>query len=117
MLATLAERLREDETLYVYCQAKAAADFYGPAEGITDYVAGGCYESVDELIEDLRSLPGPRILFFYTQWTPTRPYPDAAKAFFRANGRELDRIDDPYGLEGQSEATAILYELGSRNEP
>ena len=112
VLAALGRRLRADETLYVYCQANAAADFYGPAAGITDYVEGGCYDSVDEFIEELRALPAGRVWFFYTQWTPTRPYPDAARAFFEAHGKELDRIDDPYGLTGQAEATAILYQLG-----
>jgi len=111
VLEELAGRMDENETLYVYCQAHAAADFYGPAVGITDYVEGGCYDSVDDFIDELRSLPAGRIWFFYTQWTPTRPFPDSARAFFEANGRELDRIDDPYGLTGQSEASAILYQL------
>lgn len=117
VLATLAERLREDETVYVYCQANAAADFYGPSVGLTQYMKGGCHESVGAFLQELRALPPGRVWFFYTQRTPTRPYPDSAKAYFAAHGQQLDRIEDPYGLTGQAEASAILYRFDPTDEP
>ncbi len=115
VLATLAERLREDEAVYVYCPAKAAAEFYGPALGVEGYIEGGCYESVSGFLDELRTLPPGRVWFFYTHRTEARPYPDSARAFFAAHGRQLDEIEDPFGLTGQAQAAAILYFLDPRD--
>ncbi|MGD8279320.1 MAG: glycosyltransferase family 39 protein [Gemmatimonadota bacterium] len=117
VLAALAERMRADDAVYIYCPAVAAADFYGPTAGVTDYIAGGCHATEGELIDELRALPEGRVWFFFTQWTPGLPWPDTAQAFLANVGREAERIDDPYGLTGQSDAAAILYELPAADAP
>lgn len=113
VLAELAERRTEEQRVYVYCKALAAADFYGRPAGLTDVIEGGCYDSAEELVAELRELPDGPMWFFFTQWSAAQPFPDAAKAYFEERGTEIDRILDPYGSTGQNEAAAILYDLGA----
>lgn len=113
VLTRLAEQRSAGDILYVYCYANAAADYYGPAAGVTEYVAGECHDSEDELIEELRALPDGRVWFFFTFWMPDVPWPDAAQSFLAERGREVERITDPYGIPGPGQTAAILYELGA----
>lgn len=111
VLAELVRRRAADDRVYVYCHAHAAADFYGRPAGLTDYIEGGCHDSTEELREELRTLPAGPIWFFWTHATSTG-LADSTRAYFEANGSELDRIPDPYGLTGEGEAAAIRYDLG-----
>lgn len=101
------------DILYVYFKSKYALRFYGPREGITDYVPGRGYPTVEPILRDIDSLRGnKRVWFFFTQWTPKQPYPDSIKKYMGSViGREIDAIPDPDGNQGESEAAAHLYDL------
>ena len=116
VLKELRKQMQPDDILYVYFKSKYAIRFYGPKEGITKYVPGRGYSTVEPILRDLDSLRGnKRVWFFFSQWTPRQPYPDSIKSYLGSViGRQIGYIPDPDGNKGEAEAAAHLYDLSLR---
>lgn len=113
VLKELKKQMQPGDVLYVYFKSKYAMRFYGPKEGITDYVAGRSHSSIEPLLRDIDSLRGnKRVWFLFSQWTPKQPFPDSIKAYMgTVIGRQIGVIPDPDGNTGELEAAAHLYDL------
>ena len=108
VLDELRARLEPGDAIYVYYVAGPAMRFYAPdIEGVlgANHRADGrgYFRELDALRER------PRVWFFHTHGYPCEP--DAIRSYLEAIGTELDRIEDPYGLVGQRETAAYLYDL------
>jgi hypothetical protein len=112
LFATLEERTEPGDVVYVYCRTRHAAAFYGPRVGFDGYVQGECHETSEGFRHEVESLQGePRVWFVYSQWTPEAPFPDTIRAHLEALGTLVDSVPDFYGLTGQAQAAAYLYDL------
>jgi hypothetical protein len=108
VLAELRARLEPGDAIYVYYSATLAVRFYAPELPI---VPGASHRTDPRgYFRELDALRGrPRVWFFHTHGFPCEP--EAIRSYLDAIGIERDRIDDPYGLTGQREAAAYLYDL------
>ena len=116
VLRELKKQMQPGDVLFVYYRARHAVKFYGPKEGITNYVVGKDYTNINGYLRDIDSLRGhQRVWFFYTQWVPPKPYPDSMKKYTgNVIGRQIGHIPDPFGGKEMDEATAYLYDLSGR---
>ena len=108
VLEELRARLEPGDTIYLYYGAALALRFYAPdlpRVGGADHRGDG--RGYFREIDALRGRP--RVWFFHTHGYPCEP--EAIRSYFEAIGTELDRIEDPYGLRGQRETAAYLYDL------
>lgn len=113
VLRDLKSRTHPDDVIFVYFKSRHALNFYGEAEGISDYKVGGNYPDAETHLRQLDSLKGSkRVWFVYSQWTPQQPFPDTIKSYLgNVIGKEIDRIADPHGGMEDLEAAAYLYDL------
>jgi hypothetical protein len=59
--------MQPGDILFVYYRARHAVKFYGPKEGITDYIVGNDYNDIKGYLRDIDSLRGnKKDWFFYT---------------------------------------------------
>jgi hypothetical protein len=119
VLRELKKQMQPGDILYVYFKSRYAIRFYGPKEGIHDYVAGRGYSTVEPILRDIDSLRGnKRVWFFFTQWTPKQPFPDSIKSYMGSViGKQIGYIPDPDGNTEDVEAAAHLYDLSFSNFP
>jgi len=113
VLHELKKQLQPGDILFVYFKARHALNFYGKAEGITEYKVGGNYKNIEQYLRQLDSLKGnKRVWFFFSQWTEKQTFPDSIKAYLgTVIGKEIGKIPDPYGGDEDVEASAHLYDL------
>ena len=108
VLAELRARLEPGDAIYVYYSAKLAMRFYAPE--LATVPGANHREDSRGYFRELDALRGrPRVWFFHTHGFPCEP--EAIRSYLDAIGIELDRIEDPYGLTGQRETAAFLYDL------
>lgn len=91
VLRELTKQMQPGDILFVYYRGRHAVKFYGPKEGITDYVVGKDYNNINGYLRDIDSLRRhKRVWFFYTQWVPEKPYPDSMKKYMgNVIGRQI----------------------------
>lgn len=113
ILRELKKQMQPGDILYVYFKSRYALRFYGPKEGITEYVAGKNHKTIEPLLRDIDSLKGnKRVWFFFTQWTAKQPFPDSIKVYMgTVIGKQIGVIPDPDGNKEDLEAAAHLYDL------
>ncbi|MCG7857297.1 hypothetical protein MD537_09970 [Flavihumibacter sediminis] len=118
ILRELKKQWQPGDVLYVYFKSRYALRFYGPREGITEYIAGRSHPSVEPILRDIDSLRGKkRVWFFFSQSTPKQPFPDSIKAYMgTVIGKQIAVIPDPDGNTGEAEAAAHLYDLSIKEE-
>ena len=116
VLKALKKKMQPGDVVYVYPKARWAMQFYAKREGIENYMVQKSDGTLDSLLRDADRLKGTkRVWYVFTQWTPSQPYPDSVKSYLgNVIGKEIDRVPDPYGLEGEQEAAAHLYDLSGR---
>lgn len=116
VLKELKKKIQPGDVVYVYPKARWALQFYGPKEGLINYQVQKSDGTLNSLLRDADKLRGKkRVWFIFTQWTPSQPYPDSIKSYMgKVIGKEIDRIADPYGLTGEQEAAAHLYDLSGK---
>lgn len=108
VLEELRARLEPGDAIYVYYSAELAMRFYAPDLQI---VSGGNHRADGRgYFREIDALRGRRrVWFFHTHGYPCEP--EAIRSYLDAIGTELDRVEDPYGLRGQRETAAYLYDL------
>ena len=113
ILRELKKQLQPGDIIYVYHKARFALKFYGPKEGITDYIVAKADTTIIPILRDADKLKGnKRVWFVFTQWTERQTFPDSIKAYLgTVIGKEIGRIPDPYGGTEDLEAAAHLYDL------
>lgn len=113
VLRELKKQLQPGYILYVYFKSRHALHFYGPKEGITNYVTGNSYDSIAPFLRELDKFKGnKRVWFFFSQWTERQTFPDSIKAYLgNVIGKEIGEIPDPDGNKEDMEAAAHLYDL------
>jgi len=113
ILRELKKQLQPGDIIYVYHKARFAMKFYGPKEGITDYIVAKADTTVIPILRDADKLKGnKRVWFVFTQWTERQTFPDSIKAYLgTVIGKEIGKIPDPYGGTEDLEAAAHLYDL------
>ena len=122
VLRELKKQMQPGDVLYVYYRGRHAVNFYGPKEGITNYLVGRDYKTAEGYLRELDSLRGnKRVWFFYSQWVPPKPFPDTMKAYLGGViGKEIARIKDPNienpDVDKEGVAEAILYDLSAKDE-
>jgi hypothetical protein len=118
VLHELKKQMQPGDILFVYFKTRHALNFYGPAEGVTQYRIGGNYKTIEPHLRQLDSLKGnKRVWFMYSQWTETQTFPDSIKTYLgKVIGKEIGRIPDPHGGTEDLEAAAYLYDLTGKNE-
>lgn len=116
VLRELKKQLQRGDILYVYFKARHALHFYGPKEGITNYVTGNSYDSIVPYLRELDKFKGnKRVWFFFSQWTERQTFPDSIKAYLgNVIGKEIGVIPDPDGYKEDLEAAAHLYDLSGQ---
>ena len=117
MLEELARRWRTGDALFVYFGGRYAAEFYGRRLGLSGWATSGCHrEEPREYFREIDHLRGrPRVWFFYTHGAEGYREPEVIRSYLETIGSERDRIPDPFGSRGQSEAAAYLYDLSDPN--
>ena len=117
VLKELKKQLQPDDILYVYFKSNYAIRFYGPEEGITNYIAGLGYATADSILRDIDTFKGrKRVWFFFTQWTRKQPFPDTIKAYMgKVIGKQIGYIPDPDGNTADTEAAAYSYDLSGKD--
>ena len=116
VLKELKKQLQPGDILYVYFKSRHAMHFYGPKEGIANYVTGNSYDSIVPFLREVDTFKGnKRVWFFFSQWTNSQPFPDSIKAYM-ANviGKEIGLIPDPDGNKEDLETAAHLYDLSGQ---
>lgn len=113
VLKELKQQMQPGDVLYVYHKAKWAVKFYGPSEGITNYIVAKGDTTVIPILRDADKLKGnKRVWFLYTQWTILQPFPDSIKTYLgTVIGKQIGKIPDPFGGTEDLEAAAYLYDL------
>jgi hypothetical protein len=113
VLRELKKQLQPGDILYVYFKSRHSLHFYGPKEGITNYVTGNSYDSITPLLRELDKFKGnKRVWFFFSQWTERQTFPDSIKAYLgNVIGKEIGKIPDPDGNKEDLEVAAHLYDL------
>lgn len=108
VLAELRARHQPGDAVYAYYSTGLALRFYAPDIPAT---LGGAHRGDSRgYFRELDALRGrPRVWFFHTHGWPCEP--EAIRSYLDAIGTELDRIGDPFGLTGQRETAAYLYDL------
>ena len=116
VLKELKKQLLPGDILYVYFKARHAIHFYGPKEGITNYVTGNSYDSIVPFLREVDKLKGnKRVWFFFSQWTERQTFPDSIKAYLgNVIGKEIGKIPDPDGNKEDLETAAHLYDLSGQ---
>ena len=108
VLAELRARLQPGDAVYAYYSARMALRFYAP--DIPATIGGSHRGDSRGYFREIDALRGrPRVWFVHTHGWPCEP--EAIRSYLDAIGTELDRIEDPYGLTGQRETAAYLYDL------
>jgi hypothetical protein len=110
VLEILATRLSEGDTVYAYCYAEPAAEYYGQGVGISAVKALGCPRSPQEVEETIGDIEGGRVWFFYTN-VPEPLWSDVAIRALERRGTELDRITDPRVPPGAAGTAAVLFQI------
>jgi hypothetical protein len=110
VLERLVPRLSDGDTVYAYCYAEPAAEYYGPNLGITGVETLACPDSSQEAEELVGDLEPGRVWFFYTN-VPELAWSDVAIRALEGRATELDRIVDPRVAPGRAETAAILFQL------
>ncbi len=113
VLHELKKQLQPGDILYVYFKSRHALHFYGPKEGITNFVMGSSFDSIGPYLRELDKFKGnKRLWFFFSQWTEKQPFPDSMKAYLgNVIGKEIGGIPDPDGNREDLEAAVHLYDL------
>jgi hypothetical protein len=108
VLEELGSRWRRGDAIYVYYAAELAMRFYGPD---VEWTRGTMHQRDSRAyFRELDALRGrQRVWFFHTHGFPCEP--EAIRSYLEAIGTELAKIEDPFGLRGQREAAAYLYDL------
>ncbi|ULQ51318.1 hypothetical protein [Flavihumibacter fluvii] len=116
VLRELKKQLQPGDILYVYYKSRHALHFYGPKEGITNYVTGNTYDNIVPYLRELDKFKGnKRVWFFFSQWTEKQTFPDSIKAYLgNVIGKEIARIPDPDGNKEDLEVAAHLYDLSGQ---
>ena len=116
LLRELKKQVKPGDIIYVYHKARYALQFYGPNEGITDYIVAKADTTVVSILRDADKLKGnKRVWFVFTQWTERQPFPDSIKTYLgKVIGKEIGKIPDPYGGVDDMEAAAHLYDLSEK---
>jgi len=116
VLRELKKQLLPGDILYVYFKARHALHFYGPKEGIINYVTGNSYDNIVPFLRELDKFKGnKRVWFFFSQWTERQTFPDSIKAYLgNVIGKEIVRIPDPDGNKEDLETAAHLYDLSDQ---
>lgn len=110
VLDELRARLEPGDTIYVYYAAGLAMRFYAP--DIVGVLGANHRADGRGYFREIDALRGrPRVWFFHTHGYPCEP--DAIRSYLDAIGTALERIEDPYGLVGQRETAAFLYDLSN----
>ena len=117
VLRELKKQLQPGDILYVYFKSRHALHFYGPKEGITNYVTGKSYDSIVPFLKEIDKFKGnKRVWFFFSQWTERQTFPDSIKSYMgNIIGKEIGRIPDPDGNKEDLEVAAHLYDLSARD--
>jgi Dolichyl-phosphate-mannose-protein mannosyltransferase len=113
VLRELAKRRQPGDVLVAYHGARHAVAFYGPRVGLVDWTIGECHrEDPSPYFRELDRFRGQRrVWFFFTHSGIGRREPEVIRSYLATIGVLRDRIPDPYGLTGQLEAAAYLYDL------
>jgi hypothetical protein len=116
VLRELKKQLQPGDILYVYFKSRHALHFYGPKEGINNYVTGNSYDSIVPFLRELDKFKGnKRVWFFFSQWTERQTFPDSIKAYLgNVIGNEIGKIPDPDGNKEDLEVAAHLYDLSGQ---
>lgn len=116
VLRELKKQLQPGDILYVYFKSRHALHFYGPKEGITNYVTGNSYDSIAPFLRELDKFKGnKRVWFFFSQWTERQTFPDSIKAYLgNVIRKEIGKIPDPDGNKEDMESAAHLYDLSGQ---
>lgn len=113
VLEELARRWRPGDTLFVYYGGRYAAEFYGRRLGLSGWDRSGCHRGEPrQYFREIDHLRGrARVWLFYTHAAEGYREPAVIRSYLETIGTERDRIPDPFGSLGQSEAAAYLYDL------
>lgn len=119
VLRKLSERLEEDDHVYAYYGARHAMSFYGPLEGVNDWVQGGCHRGDPRAyLRELDSFRGsPRVWVVFTHALPGYREPETILSYLDASGVRLVEIQDEHDLRGQRASSAFLYDLSDTPGP
>jgi hypothetical protein len=110
VLESLAPRIGSEDTVYAYCYAAPAAEYYGGAAGIETFESFDCPFSEQDLANRIATIPAGRAWFLYTN-TPEPVWSDTALTLLGERGPELERLDDPHSPPGSSGTAAVLFEI------
>lgn len=110
VLESLAPRLGAEDSVYAYCYAAPAAEYYGPAAGINRFESLDCPASEQDLANRIAAIPPGRVWFLYTD-TPEPMWFDTAIILLGERGPEIDRLDDPHAPPGSSGTAAVLFDI------
>jgi hypothetical protein len=108
VLKELKSRWREGDEMFALPGGRLAMVFYGERVGLPESRMGtGNLRAQLRQVDSLRG--NPRVWLFYTHSVPCAQ--EIVRSYLGTIGREIDRIEDPYGNRGKSEAAAYLYDL------
>jgi hypothetical protein len=110
VLESLATRVGAEDTIYAYCYAGPAAEYYGAAAGITRVESLECPASEEELSRRIAAIPSGRVWFLYTD-TPEPMWYETAIALLSERGPEVERLNDPHAPPGSSGTAAVLFHI------
>lgn len=113
VLRQLKKQMQPGDIVYVYFKARHAMHFYGPKQGVNNYIIGNGHDSIAPFLREVDELKGnKRVWFFFSQWTERQPFPDSIKAYMgNIIGKEIGKIPDPDGNKEDLETAAHLYDL------
>ena len=110
VLEELRSRWQQGDEIYVLPPARPAMEFYGKPLGFRSWQTGANLNDLRSRLKELDSFRGQsRLWIFFTHAVPCRQ--GLIRAYLEAIGREIDRIEDPYGNTGKREAAAYLFDL------
>jgi hypothetical protein len=110
VLEELRSRWIQGDAIYVLPPGRRAMEFYGRRLGFRNWQTSPGPGGLRSPLRELDSFRGrSRVWIFYTHAVPCRQR--LIRSYLETIGREVDRIEDPYGNKGKSEAAAYLYDL------
>lgn len=110
VIRELRSRWRPGDVIYVIPAGARAMEFYGTAQGLKWKNGTADNKEPRKSLHQVDILRGrSRAWIFYTHTTPC--HQALIRSYLDTIGQEVERIPDPYGLEGKSEAAAYLYDL------
>jgi hypothetical protein len=110
VLEEVRSRWRPDDVIYVLASGGRALEFYGPPLGLRWEEVRTDQKNPRAGLRAIDALRGrSRAWVFYTHAIPCQQ--ELIRSYIETIGVEIDRIPDPFGLEGKSEAAAYLYDL------